>query len=98
MRCGIYKITNNINRKVYIGKSKNIEERWTEHKRLSNLDEEDWKKDHRCCQTPIHKAIRKYGVENFSFEVIEETKEEDLNKREIYWIDHYNSYKDRNKG
>ena len=77
--CGIYKITNNINKKIYIGKSVNIETRWNQHK---------YTKD----SLPIHHAIQKYGINNFTFEVIEECNPKDLNEKEIYWIKHFNSY------
>lgn len=75
---GIYKITNKINNKIYIGQSINIEERWKKHiySPSSSL---------------IHQAIVKYGVQSFIFEVLEECVLEQLNEREIYWISHYNS-------
>ena len=77
---GVYKITNKINNKVYIGRSINILERWKAHRlnagRLTTL---------------ISKALAKYGIENFIFEVLEECKEEQLHNREQYWIDYYNS-------
>lgn len=41
---------------------------------------------------PIDKSIRKYGINNFDFEIIEECPKEELNEREIYWIDYYNTY------
>ena len=41
----------------------------------------------------IHKAIAKYGKENFTLEVIEETEDNLLNEREMYWIQYYDSYK-----
>lgn len=78
MSCGIYKITNTINNKVYIGQSSNIEERWKKH-RYANDD------------FTIHKAIRKYGIENFTFSILEECSKEYLNDREVYWINYYNS-------
>ena len=43
----------------------------------------------------ITKAIRKYGFDNFSSEVIEECPEELVNEREVYWISHFDS---TNKG
>ena len=55
MSCGIYKITNLINNKIYIGKSVNIEKRFQGHKRAK-------------CNMAIHKAIQKYGINNFTFE------------------------------
>lgn len=79
---GIYKITNKINNKKYIGQSINIEARWKEH--LANI--------HSDKQNLIYKAMRKYGVENFIFEVIEICNEDDLDKKEIFWIKHYDSY------
>ena len=88
---GIYKITNKINNKIYIGKSINIKERWSEHIRESLLSEEKWNLNKRGEQTPIHKAIRKYGKDNFIFEVIEECTKEELNNKEIKWISYFNS-------
>lgn len=81
----IYKITNNLNNKVYIGQTiqKPIE-RFYQHcakkcdKYISNM--------------VIHKAIFKYGKNNFTFEVIEEIPKQQLNEREEYWIKYYNSY------
>lgn len=83
---GIYKITNLINRKIYIGKSGNIESRWKDHKRHSF----DSKYDSYNCY--IHCAIRKYGIDNFKFEVIEECKIEELDEKEKYWIKYYGTY------
>lgn len=78
--CGIYKITNNINGKVYIGQSINIKQRWSRHKEISkNINSH-------CYEYPLYRAMRKYGIENFSFEIIEECDTSILNDREIYWI------------
>lgn len=83
---GIYKITNKLNNKAYIGQSHNIEERWREHKlRSFSLGYYDY-------NSCLHKAIRKYGVENFSFEILEKCEPEQLNEREIYWIDYYQTF------
>lgn len=83
---GIYKITNLVNGKVYVGKSVDIEERWEDHKRESfNRKSKDYNKY-------LYQSIRKHGLENFSFEVIEECSKEDLNDREIYWIKEYQSF------
>ena len=81
---GIYKITNNINNKCYIGQSVHIEERWKEHKSEYNQERENKK--------TLYLAFKKYGIENFSFEIIEECKPEQLNLKEQYWIDYYDSY------
>ena len=83
---GIYKITNNINNKCYIGQSIHIEHRWEEHKSKYNWERENTK--------PLYLAFQKYGLENFTFEVIEECEVEQLNIKEQYWINFYNSYED----
>lgn len=81
----IYKITNTINGKVYIGKTeRSIEQRWQEHLKFASTELNE--------QRPLYNAIRKYGVNNFIIEVVEETK--DVNEREQYWINYYNSYKE----
>ena len=84
MITGIYCITNLVNGKKYIGQSKNIEERWKKHKRSAfNQSKKEYNK-------PLYRAIRKYGINNFKFEILEECKVEDLNDKEIYWISFYN--------
>lgn len=82
---GIYKITNNINNKCYIGQSIEIEHRFQEHKKLYN-----WKREK---NKILYQAFQKYGIENFTFEIIETCKKEELDKKEQYWINFYNSYK-----
>ena len=72
---GIYKITNKITNQIYIGQSTNINQRWMEHK----------------CPKPkhnlkLHEDIRKYGINNFVFELIEECKKSELSKRELFYI------------
>lgn len=83
---GIYKITNLINGKCYIGQSINIEKRWKNHQiTLTNPNDEAY-------DYPLYRAMRKYGQENFSWEILEECQESLLNEREIYWISHYDSF------
>lgn len=83
--CGIYKITNKVNNKCYIGQSKDIIKRWkTEYK---------WHK----LNNHLQSAFNKYGLENFDFEIIEECEPSLLNEREKFWINVYNSF-DRNFG
>lgn len=83
MSCGIYKIVNIINNKVYIGQSVNILTRWRRHRTDSkNLNN---------CH-PLYIAIRKYGLENFLFEIIEECPKSELNSREKYWIKKYDTF------
>lgn len=76
---GIYKITNKINNKSYIGQSINIERRWKEHQEPGQT-------------SVIHNAIIKYGVENFSFEILELCSYEELNEKEIYWISYFDTF------
>ncbi len=80
----IYKITNKINNKVYIGQTiKDINLRWQRHcsDALSGRT-----------NTKFAKAIRKYNKENFIIEQIDDaSNKEELNRKEIYWIKYYNS-------
>lgn len=85
----IYKITNKINNKCYIGQTiKTAEERWKEHQAHAFGSHPNDK------NKTLYKAIRKYGVENFEFEVLQDNINnfEELDKAEIYWIDYYNSF------
>lgn len=77
---GIYKITNNINHHSYIGQSKNIKRRWNNEKSASS------DVTSKSYNYPLSRAFRKYGIQNFTFEVIEECSTDDLNERENYWI------------
>lgn len=76
---GIYKIVNKISGKTYIGQSNDIERRFKEHQ---------YKKD-----IPVEIAIQKYGIENFIFEVLEECSLDELDEKEKYYINLYNTYK-----
>lgn len=85
---GIYKITNKINGKVYIGQSVNIEERFKSHKYSYNNSKVSG------YNTKFYRALRKYGIVNFSFEIVEEVlNRQDLNDKEIFWIKYYDSFK-----
>ena len=75
---GIYKITNKLNKKVYIGQSVNIEIRFKDHKSKQKRDREP--------NSHLYRAIEKYGIENFDFEILEECSASDLNERESYYI------------
>jgi group I intron endonuclease len=80
----IYKVINLINDKCYIGQTQNtVEERWKEH--IYDSQFKDFK---------FYRAIRKYGSENFKVEVLEEVSTtQELNEREKFWIQYYDSYK-----
>ena len=80
----IYQITNDINQKIYIGKTEfSIGKRFKEH--CSDAFRERNEK------RPLYNAMRKYGVEHFHIELIEET--DNPEEREIYWIEKKQSFK-----
>ena len=81
----IYKITNRINDKVYIGKTlQSIHVRFKEHCKDAFRNRNE--------KRPLYAAMRKYGIENFEIKLIEEVSIDKLSEREIYWIEHFNSY------
>ena len=81
----IYKITNILNNKIYIGQTvKTVEKRFQQHKNNSNKPY--------FSQIVLYKAFNKYGIENFSCEIVEMVENEKLDEREKYWIEYYDSY------
>lgn len=82
---GIYKITNKINQKIYIGQSIDIIERWKQHNYKAFNQKEI------AYNSAIHSAFRKYGVENFSLEILEECTVQELDEKEKYWIEKLDS-------
>lgn len=89
----IYKITNNINGKGYVGQTiQPIENRWAQHIATSSQNKENKK-------YAIHYAIEKYGLENFSFSILEEVSDDSLlNDKEIYWIEKEKTYVEEKDG
>lgn len=81
--CGIYKITNQIDGKCYIGQSINILKRWTEHRYRAMSKGSEGFENH------FYRSIRKYGLENFSFEILEECPKEELNEKEQFYVAKY---------
>lgn len=84
---GIYKITSPSN-KIYIGQAKNINRRFYEYSIL-----------HCKNQIRLYRSLKKYGVENHIFEIVEKCLESELNERERYWQEYYdvlNRYKGLN--
>ncbi len=82
--CGIYKIENKINHKVYIGQSVDIYTRWYNHKHdlLNGVH----------YNSHLQKSWNKYGEENFNFSVIEKCSQDSLDTLEIKYISDYKSY------
>ena len=77
---GIYKITNPKGQ-IYIGQSINIDRRWKEYKRLQN----------RSAGRKLLNSLKGYGVDEHSWEIIEECEMEQLHERELYWKQFYKS-------
>ena len=86
----IYKITCKDTKKIYIGKTEStVQGRWKEHCRAAFLE------SHGDYNFPFHRAIRKYGINNFTIETIDISSDpEELKEKEKYWINFYNSYYD----
>lgn len=75
----IYKITNLVNNKIYIGSAFNFKKRYNNH--ISSLNRNVHKNLH------LQLAYNKYGKNNFKFEIIEECDKDNILQREQYWID-----------
>lgn len=83
----IYKITNNVNNKVYIGKTSlsSIEQRFQQHVRDSRKIQQQ--------KRPLYDAMNKYGISNFSIELIEQVPNDEIaSQREQFWIKEFRSY------
>ena len=81
----IYKITNDVNGKVYIGKTlRSVEERWKEHIQASKRERTE--------KRPLYRAMNKYGIEHFHVETVEECSADISEEREAFWIKEYNSF------
>lgn len=83
--CGIYKITDQLTQECYVGQSKSIKKRWTDHIKCglgampaSNANQ-------------LYAAMRRDGVWNFSFELLESCSPEDLDAKERQFIDLYSA-------
>ena len=79
MTCGIYKITNKITKESYIGASKDIENRFYQHSHNNS--------------TYLGKIIKKYGVENFKFEILKECSIDEFYYEERKYIKKDNTFK-----
>ena len=73
----IYIIKNDINNKVYVGKTQQtVKDRFKEHIRESRRK--------RCEKRPLYSAMNKYGFEHFQIEVLEKCKQEEASEKEIF--------------
>lgn len=82
--CGIYKITNSLNQMCYIGQAKSMYKRFCEHCKYGlGIDTPQGNK--------LYKAMLEDGLENFTFELLEQCTPEELNEKEKYYISVYNS-------
>ena len=81
----IYKIYNDMNDKLYIGLTNydNPIDRWTRHL-------QDYQTAGNFSKRPLYEAMKKYGVDKFHFEIIEET--DNPQEREKYWIETLRTY------
>lgn len=83
-KCGIYKITNQETGECYIGQAKDVRKRWNEHAKCGlSIDTPQGNK--------LYKAMQEYGLEHFSFELLEECPAEELNEKERYFISLYSA-------
>jgi group I intron endonuclease len=79
---GIYKITNLTNGMCYVGQAANVADRWKQHiKRGIGADPPTRNK--------LYPAMLAIGVENFSFELIEECSRDELNEKEQFWQEYF---------
>lgn len=79
---GIYKITNLENQKCYVGQAANIADRWKQHIKRGIGAEAP-------TRNKLYPAMLQHGVENFTFEIVEECSRAMLNEREDYWQDYF---------
>ena len=79
---GIYKITNLKNNMVYIGQSRDIYNRWKSHKRCDKLEK---------FNSQLYADFQTMGLNYFKFEIIERCNESELDEKERYWINFYDS-------
>ena len=84
LKSGVYQITNITNKKIYVGSSKNLKQRFNDHKKLLRHNKHP--------NNHLQSAWVKYGENNFIFEIIEFTTNENLLIREQYYIDLLSSY------
>jgi group I intron endonuclease len=78
----IYLITNNVNRKIYVGQAQNFYQRWVEHRKMRGRNR-------------LYNSMKKHGWAAFSFSILEHLSDTaQLDSREQYWMDTLNSYEE----
>ena len=81
---GIYKITCQKTKEIYIGKSTDVKNRWQQHcKTAFNCGT--------IASSILHRKMQQYGIENFTFELIEKVPKDQLSEREAFYVDFYQS-------
>lgn len=81
---GIYKITNQETNQCYIGQAVDVATRWKNHAKCGlGIDTP--------ANNKLYKAIQEYGIWNFSWELLEKCSKEELNEKESFYIDLYDS-------
>lgn len=82
--CGVYKITNQETNQCYIGQAADVAKRWKDHAKCGlGIDTP--------ANNKLYKAMQDYGIWSFSWELLEACKKEELNEKEAYYIDLYDS-------
>ena len=81
---GIYKITNTVNQMTYVGQSVDLKARWRQHIKRGIGAETPLK-------NKLYPAMEEFGVWNFTFEVVEICRKEELNEREQFWQEYFNA-------
>lgn len=72
----IYLLVNEVNKKKYVGKADDVKKRWSSHKHSAKSGDDRY----------LYRAIRKYGIENFSLTILEECDKEKWGEREMEWV------------
>lgn len=83
--CGIYGIKNLINNKMYVGQAIDIYKRWKDH--IDDLNESKHYNVH------LQRSWNLYGKDNFEFIILEKCSEDELNFKEMFYVNKYNAYK-----
>lgn len=85
MLIGIYRVVNRVNGKSYVGQSVNITRRFNAHRNSAfNPNSKNY-------NNPLYEDMRKYGIENFDFEILEECERSSLDEREVFYIAKFRS-------